>query len=201
MKILKIESRQDLLAAYEKLNKWSHAYYVLDCPLVSDFEYDQLFHSCVNAEIAQPSWKTSNSPTSRVGGSVSSDFEKYEHKKSMLSLDNVFNYSQLREFIEKTSGVKDWYCEPKYDGLAICLLYKKGAFVQAVTRGDGKFGEVVTHSVKTIKQLPLQLLGTNIPEFIEVRAEVIMTVSGFNSYNNNLKSKEKNCLHFTIDND
>ena len=189
MKILKIDSKQDLLNAYEKLNKWSHAYYVLDCPLVSDLEYDQLFHSCVNAELEHPGWKASNSPTSRVGGAVSSGFEKYEHKKSMLSLDNVFNSSQLREFIEKTSNVKEWYCEPKYDGLAICLLYKKGNFVQAVTRGDGKFGEVVTHSVKTIKQLPLQLLGTNLPEFIEVRAEVIMTISGFNSYNENLKAK------------
>ena len=189
MKILKISSQQELLDSYIKLNKWSHAYYVLDNPIVSDAEYDQLFHSCVNAELEHPEWKTTNSPTSRVGGAVSSDFEKYEHKKAMLSLDNVFNNAQLREFLAKTTGVTEWFCEPKYDGLAICLLYKKGVFTQAVTRGDGKFGEVVTHSVKTIKQLPLQLLGDNIPDFIEIRAEVIMTISGFDAYNNQLTAK------------
>jgi DNA ligase (NAD+) len=189
MKILKISSQQELLDSYIKLNKWSHAYYVLDNPIVSDAAYDQLFHSCVNAELEHPEWKTTSSPTSRVGGAVSSDFEKYEHKKAMLSLDNVFNDAQLREFLAKTIGVTEWFCEPKYDGLAICLLYKNGVFNQAVTRGDGKFGEVVTHSVKTIKQLPLQLLGDNIPDFIEIRAEVIMSISGFDAYNNKLTAK------------
>lgn len=161
------------------LNKYNYEYYILDKPSVTDREYDRLMQELINLEEKYPELKLESSPTSRVGSEVLSNFEKVVHKRTMLSLGNVFSESDIIKFDEriKKEGLNPNYvCELKIDGLAISLVYEKGILVKGITRGDGKIGEDITANVKTIKSIPLKL-SKEID--IEVRGEIYIDKKEF----------------------
>ena len=176
----------------EELNKLGYNYYVLDNPLVSDFEYDKLFSELKELEAEHPELVTPDSPTQRVGG-ISTGFEEVKHKYRLYSLDNTYSYDELRKWyerVEKECG-KDikLVCELKIDGLAIALTYHDGFFVKGATRGDGIIGEEITQNLKTIKAIPLKLFEK---ADIEVRGEIYMPKTSFEKLNEeNLKNGEK----------
>ncbi len=165
------------------LNKYNHEYHVLDKPTIADSEYDQLLRELIELEKDYPEYVDESSPTQRVGGVVLEGFNKIEHKRAMLSLGNVFNYNELKDFatkIEKEVGAVEYVVEYKIDGLALSVHYQDGKFFQGVTRGDGVVGEDVSNNVKTIKALPLSV---NYTQEIEVRGEIYMPKQSFNTLN------------------
>ena len=175
----------------EQLENYNYQYYVLDEPSVPDAEYDRIFQQLVKLEQQNPTLLSANSPTQKVGGLALSKFEQVTHQLPMLSLDNVFEATALKDFMaraqDKASQANIAFCiEPKLDGLAASIIYENGLLVQAATRGDGQTGENVTENVKTIKNLPLKLRGENIPERLEVRGEVFMLKAGFDKLNKKL---------------
>lgn len=179
------------------LNQYSYEYHTLDNPSVSDAHYDALYRELELLESTYPQFKQANSPTLRVGGAVLSAFEQVKHSIPMLSLNNafspqneqgVFDHSEMQAFderIRKDLGITDFqYCiEPKFDGLAVSLHYRNGLFLLAATRGDGNTGENVSENVKTIRSIPLQLHGDNLPEYLEIRGEVLMLKEDFAALN------------------
>ena len=177
-------------ADYQKIvaqiNQWDHEYYVLDNPSVSDAEYDQAFRQLLTIESKHPQLITPDSPSQRVGAKPIDDYVKVEHTSKMLSLANAFSVEETYSFFEKAA--KDLstdtasiniFSEPKLDGLAISLHYEKGLLSYAATRGDGQLGEDVTHTIKTIKSIPIKLATTNPPELLDVRGEVFITKAAF----------------------
>lgn len=172
------------------LAKHNHAYYVMDQPEIEDSEYDQLFHQLKDLEQQHPDLIQSDTPTLKVGGEAQSKFESITHTVPMLSLGNVFNQEDLFAFArrveERLPQQKVQYdVELKFDGLAISLWYEQGQLTRAVTRGDGETGELITHNVKTIRNLP-KFLSSNdadIPALLEVRGEVLMPKAGFEKLN------------------
>lgn len=171
-----------------ELNKYSYNYYVLDNPLISDFEYDKLFSELKDLEEKYPQYITSDSPTQRVGG-ISSTFEEVKHKYRLYSLDNTYNYDELKKWYERVTkecGYEvELVCELKIDGLAIALRYENGQFISGATRGDGIKGEEITQNLKTIKAIPLKLFEN---ADLEVRGEIYMPISSFEKLN---KDSEK----------
>lgn len=175
-----------------RVAKYDYHYYVLDNPLVADFDYDSLVREIKTLEESHPTIVAPESPTQRVGGGVSQQFVSMAHSLPMLSLDNVFSDSELLEFHRRVavrlslsdddSSRLEYACEPKLDGLAIALRYENGILSQALTRGDGQVGENVLSNVKTIRAIPLKLRG-NFPAVIEVRGEVFMPKDGFSRLN------------------
>ncbi|MBR74011.1 MAG: DNA ligase (NAD(+)) LigA [Dehalococcoidaceae bacterium] len=187
MKKNNIQIKKEMISLVNQINKFDHNYYVLDDPLISDKEYDKLFHKLIEFENLYPKFMVENSPTQRVGGKPLEAFEQVNHSTRMLSLSNVFDESELNDWLKKSikeAGGKDnkIICEPKIDGLAITLTYDKGELVQAATRGDGLVGEDVTANIRTIRSLPLSI---NYQEKIEVRGEVYINKDAFNEINNN----------------
>ena len=176
----------------EKLNRYNYEYHVLDNPTVSDVEYDKLMRELQDLEEAHPEYKTSDSPTMRVGGEVLDHFEKVEHSMPMLSLDNAFNDEELRDFdrrVRKAASQVTYVVEPKIDGLAASLLYENGQFARAATRGNGSVGEDITHNVRTIKRVPLSL---DEPVDMEVRGEIYMRKAAFMSLNEQKQAQGDN---------
>ena len=172
----------------------NHAYYVMDEPTISDGEYDQLFHQLKALEQQHPDCIQADTPTNKVGGKALSKFESVTHAVPMLSLGNVFNQDDLFAFahrIEERLPSQDiqYEVELKLDGLAISLWYEHGILVRGVTRGDGETGEDISQNVKTIRNLPKILTGENVPEFLEVRGEILMPKSGFEKLNAEQQSK------------
>jgi DNA ligase (NAD+) len=172
----------------------NHRYYTLDAPEISDSAYDALMRELQKLEAAFPDLVTADSPTQRVGGAVLDKFEKVTHRQQMLSLGNVFDDAEFTEFddrIRKGMGVDavQYVGEPKMDGLAIELVYEKGRFVQGSTRGDGVIGEDVTENLKTIRNLPLELSGQEVPPLLEVRGEVFIRKADFKRMNEQLLAK------------
>ncbi len=173
----------------EQLRHHNHLYYVLDNPQINDAQYDELFRQLKQLEQQYPQLQSPDSPTQRVGGQALLAFNTLNHKVPMLSLGNVFNQLELIDFerklkerLETTTDIE--YCaELKLDGLAISLIYEKGIFKQGATRGDGVTGEDITHNLKTIRNLPLQLNTQNPPLLLEVRGEVLMPKAGFQKLN------------------
>ncbi|MCD8028123.1 MAG: NAD-dependent DNA ligase LigA [Erysipelotrichaceae bacterium] len=170
------------------LNEYNYQYYVLDNPSVSDQEYDRLMQELQRIEMEHPEWITADSPSQRVGGQVLDSFTKVTHKRMMLSLGNIFNEDELREFDER---IRDMYpnveyiCELKIDGLSVSLVYKDGKLDYGATRGDGEIGENITHNVKTIKSIPMTI--PYLDEF-EVRGEIFMPKKSFNQLNEQRKA-------------
>lgn len=167
----------------EILKKANYDYYVLDNPTITDQEYDKYLRELINIEENNPELKRDDSPSLRVGGEVIDAFKKIVHEKPMLSLSNVFNEDEIREFdsrINKEIKSYEYVCEPKIDGLSVSLLYEDGVLVRGATRGDGVTGEDITHNVKTIKNIPLTL---NRKINIEVRGEIYMSKDSFNKLN------------------
>lgn len=171
------------------IDKYNYEYYVLDKPSVSDSEYDRLMQELISLEEKYPSFKSSYSPTQRVGNTVLSGFNKIAHKLPMLSLGNVFNEDEIVRFderIKKEGYIPEYVCELKIDGLAISLIYENGILVRGLTRGDGKIGEDITSNVKTIKAIPLKL-KKNID--IEVRGEIYIDKKEFLRVNEERKKE------------
>lgn len=173
----------------KKLNKANYEYYALDNPSITDQEYDDMMDELIKLETNNPSLVRSDSPTLRVGGEVISSFKKVSHEVPMMSLADVFNIDEIREFNNRVCKVVDnpsYVCELKIDGLSVSLVYEKGKLIRAATRGDGVVGEDITHNVRTIKNVPLSL-----PEDIdiEVRGEIYMPISSFNKLNEERANK------------
>ena len=177
-------THQEYLAKIERANAWAKAYYVDDAPLASDEEYDTLYHEILKYEQENPLFADGNSPTKRVGGMVLEGFNKAEHKARMWSMEDVFDEADLDAWIERVKKVKEhftFYCEPKFDGASLNLIYEKGTLKQAITRGDGSIGEDVTENVKTIGSIPLRI---NYQDPIEIRGEVVIKKADFEKLNN-----------------
>ncbi|WP_107688461.1 NAD-dependent DNA ligase LigA [Neisseria wadsworthii] len=181
----------------DQLNRYAHEYYTLDAPTVPDAEYDQLFRELEALEAAHPELRLPESPTQRVGGGLLAGFESVRHEVPMLSLSNafspqddsgVFDHAEMLAFDERVrsgfrGGKPAYVIEPKFDGLAVSLLYRNGVLVRGATRGDGETGEDITQNVKTIGNVPLRLHGDDVPELIEVRGEVLMLKADFEALN------------------
>ncbi len=177
----------DLVA---KINQWDHEYYVLDNPSVSDAEYDQAFRQLLEMEANSPELTTPESPSQRVGAKPIDEFRKIEHTVKMLSLANAFSLEETFGFFEKAAkelelspASLELFSEPKLDGLAISIHYEKGLLSYAATRGDGQVGEDVTHTIRTVKSVPLKLATPNPPEKLDVRGEVFMPKAAFEKIN------------------
>jgi DNA ligase (NAD+) len=180
----------------QQLEHFAHQYYVLDEPSVPDAEYDRLMQALIAIEKQAPELKTPDSPSQKVGGAVLSKFESITHEIPMLSLDNGFEDSDLFAFEQRVldrlnmTDEIEFACEPKLDGLAVSIMYEDGVLVRAATRGDGQTGENITQNVKTIANVPLRLIGENLPKRIEVRGEVFMPKQGFEALNQAQKEKQ-----------
>lgn len=171
-----------------ELSEHAHRYHVLDDPVIADAEYDRLYRELLELERRHPAWRTPDSPTQRVGAEPISELLPAEHVIPMLSLDNAHDAAEinafdqrLRRFLGRDLPI-DYLVEPKYDGIAVELCYEKGAFVLGSTRGNGRVGEDITHNLRTIRALPLQLRGAA-PEQLDVRAEVYMPLAEFRRIN------------------
>lgn len=171
------------------LEQHSYNYYVLDTPSIPDAEYDRLLQQLSALETQHPELITADSPTQKVGGAALSKFEQVAHQVPMLSLDNAFSEDEFiafnRRIKERLMSTEEltFCCEPKLDGLAVSIIYRDGVLVQAATRGDGLTGENVTQNVKTIRNVPLKLRGSDYPAELEVRGEVFMDNAGFEKFN------------------
>ena len=179
----------------ELLHKYNNLYYVQNAPVISDIEFDQLMHELIDLEERHPELYDPNSPTQRVGSDLSKGFEQAEHRYPMLSLDNTYNEQEVRDFFQRVSGLLnepfEICCELKYDGLSISLIYEDGKLVQAVTRGDGVKGDIVTDNVRTIKSVPLVLQKGNYPRNFEIRGEVLMPWTSFERLNAEREQQEE----------
>ena len=172
------------------LRQYEYEYHVLDNPTVPDSEYDRLFHQLKALELEHPEFLTSDSPTQRVGAKPLSGFSQIRHEIPMLSLDNAFSDEEFNAFVKRIEDrlivlpkPLTFCCEPKLDGLAVSILYVNGILTQAATRGDGTTGEDITANIRTIRNIPLQLLTDNPPARLEVRGEVFMPHAGFERLN------------------
>ena len=172
------------------LRQYEYEYHVLDNPTVPDSEYDRLFHQLKALELEHPEFLTSDSPTQRVGAKPLSGFSQIRHEIPMLSLDNAFSDEEFNAFVKRIEDrlivlpkPLTFCCEPKLDGLAVSILYVNGILTQAATRGDGTTGEDITANIRTIRNIPLQLLTDNPPTRLEVRGEVFMPHAGFERLN------------------
>ncbi|WP_340105281.1 NAD-dependent DNA ligase LigA [Rhodohalobacter sp. 8-1] len=190
-----IESKSDARDAAEKLRDairyHNYRYYVEDDPVISDAEYDDLFDNLKKLEEEYPDIVTEDSPTQKVGGEPKDELGLVDHPTPMLSLKSVREDDEVANFVdnckEEVSGDITFVCEPKYDGLAVELIYEEGTFVQGMTRGDGRTGENITSNLKTLGEVPLKLVSsdsTDIPERLVVRGEVFMLKEEFEELNN-----------------
>ena len=174
----------------EALNQHNYNYYVLDNPTISDFEFDQKLKQLQELEAQHPEFFDENSPTQRVGGSITKNFETVQHEYRMYSLDNSYSIEDLQDWetrIQKVLGdvPLEYTCELKYDGASISITYEKGRLVRAVTRGDGFQGDDVTNNIKTIKAVPIHLKG-DFPDKFDIRGEIILPFAGFEKMNQEL---------------
>ena len=178
---------KEIINLRNEIHKHTHLYYVEDAPIISDYEFDILLNKLVDFENKFPNFFDPNSPTQRVGGKVSKNFQSIEHDFPMYSLDNSYSKEDLENFhnrVLKKISNKDlnYLCELKFDGVSINLTYENGIFVRAVTRGDGIKGDDVTENVKTIKTIPLKLKG-NFPLKFQIRGEIFIGLKDFNKMN------------------
>ena len=183
-------------ALREQLNQHNHNYYVLDQPTIPDPEYDKLFQELLSLEAAFPELATLDSPTQRVGVAPNAAFAEARHRVPMLSLNNAFNDAAIEAFDKRIRDALDvaeieYFCELKFDGLAVNLTYENGLFVRGATRGDGSAGEDVTANLRTIKSIPLRLAGKAAPELVEIRGEVVMFKKDFDAMNRRQREAEE----------
>lgn len=182
--------QQQIDTLRQDLRRYEYEYHVLDNPTIPDAEYDRLFHQLKALEAEHPELITADSPTQRVGAKPLSGFAQIRHEIPMLSLDNAFSDEEFYAFVKRIEDrlirLPDpltFCCEPKLDGLAVSILYVNGVLTQAATRGDGTTGEDITANIRTIRNIPLQLLMDNPPARLEVRGEVFMPHEGFERLN------------------
>ena len=188
------EIRHQIQELSEEIRDHQFKYYVLDDASITDAEFDKLWNKLVALEQKYPQYKLESSPTLEVGGGFSTSFSQHDHIEKMMSLDNVFDKSELDNWFDrigKTEVKNTWLCEVKVDGLAINLLYENGRLARALTRGNGTTGEDVTLNIKTIKSVPIELTGKNIPSQLEVRGEVFFPLKAFDELNDSLAEAGK----------
>ena len=186
------------ISIQERIRSHDYEYYILDEPLISDQEYDELFKELKEIEAEHPEWITPESPSQRVGIKPKGDFATIKHFQQMLSLANAFNEEDLRNFHDRilknlgTNNHIDYFCEPKMDGAAVSLIYEKGILSRGVTRGDGTLGEDITSNIRTIRSIPLALKESknSFPNLLEVRGEIFIKKPDFDALN--LKAKKNN---------
>ena len=188
-----VKERIDQLRA--ELHRHNYNYYVLNAPEISDKEFDDLMRELQDLETAHPEYMDENSPTQRVGSDLNKNFTQVEHRYPMLSLGNTYSESEVADFYERVRrGLEgedfEICCELKYDGTSISLTYEDGRLVQAVTRGDGVRGDVVTDNVKTIRTIPLVLHG-DYPPLFEIRGEILMPWESFEALNREREAREE----------
>lgn len=185
MKIEQVLSRITDLT--NQINHYNYQYYQNAVSEITDFEFDKLLEELQLLENTFPECKSANSPTQRVGGTITKSFTTVEHRYPMLSLGNTYSETDLQEFdIRVQKAIAEPYeyvCEQKFDGVAISLIYEKGELVRAITRGDGTKGDDVTHNVRTIRTIPLTITGKDIPAYMEVRGEIFMSKITFERLN------------------
>jgi len=173
-----------------ELNMHNHNYYVLDNPTISDFDFDTKLKQLQDLEAANPQFFDENSPTQRVGGTITKNFNTVEHEYRMYSLDNSYSKEDLLDWQARCQKILgdvplEFTCELKYDGASISITYEKGKLVRAVTRGDGFKGDDVTNNIKTIKSVPLKL-NAGFPDKFDIRGEIILPFAGFEKMNQDL---------------
>lgn len=182
------EARRRIQQLHEEIRAHDYRYYVLNEPIISDQEYDQLFRELQELERQFPQFVTPDSPTQRVGGQPENRFEPVTHEAPMLSLANAFDEAELKDFDRRVRSLLgrdrvEYVCELKIDGLSVALSYRDGIFFRAATRGNGYVGEDVTANVRTIRSIPLRLAGDNPPPRLEIRGEIFMPLSAFHEFN------------------
>lgn len=182
----KADAKKEIRKLTDELNYHNYRYYVLDDPVISDAEYDRLFDRLAELESEYPDLKEPDSPTQRVGASPSDKFEQVKHSLPMLSLNKVTSESQFADFVRRVETDLEgdpekieYVTEPKLDGLAVELVYEDGVLTIASTRGDGVTGEVITDNIRTIRNIPLRLIGDKPPSRLEVRGEVVIKKESF----------------------
>jgi DNA ligase (NAD+) len=178
----------------EEIEQHNHRYYVLDDPLIPDAEYDRLFRELQDLEASHPDLRTADSPTQRVGGAPAAEFVQATHRQPMLSLNNAFDETEVEAFdrrIREALAVDEieYAVEPKFDGLAISLVYERGVLVRGATRGDGYTGEDVTANLRTVRSIPLHL-PPGAPAVLEIRGEVLMLRADFERLNRQQQSQD-----------
>jgi len=190
-----VQIKNKIEALRQKIRHHDYRYYVLSDPEVADKEYDDLMRELKSIEDKYPQYKTEDSPTARISSGIPEGFKTVLHKQKMLSLDNTYSIDELKQWDERVrKGLKadeqvEYVVELKIDGVSANLTYRKGNLTIGATRGDGATGEDVTANIKTIRAIPLTLLGKDIPDFIEIRGEVYMDRGNFDAIN---KEKEDN---------
>ncbi len=182
------EARSRVIELSDRIDYYNEQYYQQNQSLISDFEFDRLMKELTELEEKFPELKSAFSPTQRVGGTITKEFETVHHRYPMLSLGNTYSREDLAEFDRRVAkGLNnesyEYICELKFDGVAISIIYEKGILTQGVTRGDGVRGDNVTSNVKTIRSLPLIIRQQDIPQNFEVRGEVFMPLSVFQQLN------------------
>lgn len=186
---------QEITDLRARLHEANHAYYVLSCPIMTDFEYDGQLKRLHELETAHPECYDDTSPTQRVGSDINLSFEQEPHRYPMLSLGNTYSETDVREFYERVSKLLNepftLVCELKYDGTSISLTYEGGRLVKALTRGDGSRGDNVTDNVKTIRSIPLKLHGKDYPDTFEIRGEVLLPWAVFDALNKEREQAEE----------
>ena len=189
------EIASKIAALREALDKYNHAYYVLSAPEIPDKVFDEMMKELEELENTYPQHADPHSPTQRVGSDLSKEFEQVAHTYPMLSLGNTYSEGEVRDFYERTSRTLnepfEIVCELKYDGTSISLTYEQGRLVRAVTRGDGSKGDDVTANVKTIRSVPLKLMGDNYPKYFEIRGEILLPWAEFDRINKERESQEE----------
>ena len=202
-----METKEPLTTHYQSLKEQVHLhnyrYHVLDSPLISDYEFDQLLAELRQIEADHPDWVTPDSPTQRTGAPPAEGFVKVRHPGPILSLANAFSEADLRAWLERIARVDervleaDFSAEPKLDGLSVVLHYQEGVFVLGATRGDGEVGEDITNNLRTIKALPLKIPvnppnatsdAVVLPSTLVVRGEAFMHISDFEALNERLEA-------------
>lgn len=182
------QARKRIGELTEQVNHHNHLYYVQAKPVVSDYEFDQLLAELIQLERSFPHLRLPDSPSQRVGGEITKDFPTVVHQYPMLSLGNTYSEEELRDFDARVAkglagDAYEYFCELKFDGVSISLIYEAGVLVRAVTRGDGVKGDDVTANVRTIRALPLRVQGGNVPTGFEVRGEIYLSRKNFEKLN------------------
>ena len=191
-----MEVKEQIERLRNELHRHNYNYYVLNAPEISDQEFDRMMRELQDLEAAHPEFDDPDSPTRRVGSDLNQEFVQVPHRYPMLSLSNTYNKQEVADFYERVrSGLEgepfEICCEMKYDGLSISLTYEHGALLRAVTRGDGVQGDDVTENVKTIRCIPLRLNGNGYPEEFEIRGEILMPWTSFETLNREREEREE----------
>ncbi len=181
------EAKEKIQQLTQEINQHNYNYYVLSSPTVSDYDFDMLLESLIKLEQAFPEFADENSPSKRVGGEVTKAFETVKHKYPMLSLGNSYSKEEIADFETRIKKLVEdeieYVCELKYDGVAIGITYVDGKLTRALTRGDGTQGDDITTNIKTIKSIPLQLMGNDYPAAFEIRGEIFLPKNVFEELN------------------